>query len=324
MNNLLHHKTKQFFFVLIKLSIVIGAFYFITQKLTSNAQMSLSVFSNFLVENKVLSTTNLVVLVLLTTLNWSLEILKWQQLILVFKKITFKDALEQSLGSLTASLVTPNRIGEYGAKAFYFVAKERKKVVMLNFIGNMLQMLVTCIFGLIGLVIFIYTHAINVAYFKISLLLLSIFFMLFFANRFFKKGTLNIKGVSIEKVIHFIKNIPKTIYVKTFGLSAIRYMVFSFQFYILLVFFKVEIGYIEAMMYISSMYLLASVIPSIFIFDVLIKGSVAIYLFSFTAINELIIISITTLMWLFNFVLPSVFGSYYVLNFNLPKTTEDQ
>ena len=67
------------------------------------------------------------------------------------------------------------------------------------------------------------------------------------------------------------------------------------------------------------MYLLASIIPSIFIFDVVIKGSIAVYLFTFLGVNEFTILSITTLMWIFNFVLPSIFGSYYVLNFNLPE-----
>jgi hypothetical protein len=77
------------------------------------------------------------------------------------------------------------------------------------------------------------------------------------------------------------------------------------------------------MMVITSMYLLASIIPSIFIFDVVIKGSVAVYLFSIVGIDEFTILSIIMIMWLLNFVLPSFFGSYYVLNFNLPKTDDD-
>jgi hypothetical protein len=68
------------------------------------------------------------------------------------------------------------------------------------------------------------------------------------------------------------------------------------------------------------MYLLASIIPSIFAFDVVVKGSVAVYLFGFMGVNAVTILSIVTLMWVFNFVIPSVFGSYFVLKFNLPET----
>ncbi len=68
------------------------------------------------------------------------------------------------------------------------------------------------------------------------------------------------------------------------------------------------------------MYLLASVVPTLFIFDVIIKSSVAVYLFAIVGVNDFTTLSIITIMWLLNFVIPSMFGSYYVLNFNLPKT----
>ena len=117
----------------------------------------------------------------------------------------------------------------------------------------------------------------------------------------------------------FLKNLSVKTHVTVFSLSVLRYLVFSFQFYFLLHMFGVNVSYYNAMIVITSMYVLASIIPSIFIFDVVIKGSVAVYLFSIVGVNELSTLYIVTIMWLLNFVLPSVFGSYYVLNFNLPK-----
>ena len=73
------------------------------------------------------------------------------------------------------------------------------------------------------------------------------------------------------------------------------------------------------MVVITSMYFLASIIPSISIFDVVIKGSVAVFLFRLLKINQLTILTIITPMWLLNFVIPSVFGGYYILNFRLPN-----
>ena len=98
------------------------------------------------------------------------------------------------------------------------------------------------------------------------------------------------------------------------------FLIFSFQIYYLLLLFGVEINYFAAMATISSMYLLSSIIPSIFIFDLIIKGGVSVYLFGLIGIHEAIILAIVTLMWILNFVLPSVIGSYHVLNFKLPKT----
>ena len=51
------------------------------------------------------------------------------------------------------------------------------------------------------------------------------------------------------------------------------------------------------------------------LFDVVLKGSVAIWVFTFFNIEPLTILSITTIMWLLNFVLPAIIGSYFVLTF---------
>ena len=88
----------------------------------------------------------------------------------------------------------------------------------------------------------------------------------------------------------------------------------------MLVIFEVDVSYINAMIVITSMYLLASIIPSLFILDVIIKGSVAVYLFSRLGVNEFTVLSIVLLMWFLNFVLPSIIGSFYVLSFKLPKS----
>ena len=126
------YKTKQFFFVLIKLSIVVGAFYFIYSKLAENENLQFNEFLAFLKENDTFSTKNIVFLLVLSIFNWFFEIVKWQYLVKTVKKISFRDALEQSLGGLTASLITPNRIGDYGAKAVYFAKQFRKRIVLLN------------------------------------------------------------------------------------------------------------------------------------------------------------------------------------------------
>ena len=137
-----------------------------------------------------------------------------------------------------------------------------------------------------------------------------------------RKIQFNIKGFSLKKIRLFITEISINIKIKTIVFSVIRYLIFSFQFYFLLQLFNVNLDYFTAMMVITSMYLLSSIIPSIFIFDVVIKGSVAVYLFSIIGVNDLTVLCVVTLMWVFNFVVPSVFGSYYVLNFNFPLTED--
>lgn len=316
----LPYKTKQFFFVLIKISIVVAAFYFIYQKLAQNSDLKFSVFTELLVKNTLFSLKNGIILAFLSFFNWFFEIVKWQQLVTPIQNISFKNALEQTLGALTASLFTPNRIGEYGAKAMYFTKDYRKRILLITLIGNLIQMGVTVLFGCVGIYFFMkeFQVVLNVSNVLQLLIigLIGISILVFFVP----KTKLTIKGFSFEKISTFIKNYPMKIMVYGVVLSLLRYLIFSFQFYFLLLLFGIEITYLHAIMVIASMYLLASIIPSIFIFDVVVKGSVAVYLFGFMGVNAVTILSIVTLMWLFNFVIPSVFGSYFVLKFNLPKT----
>lgn len=322
MSSYVPYKTKQFFFVLIKLSIVVGAFYFIYSKITTNESLEFTKFVSFLNENNVFSIKNISILIVLSFFNWFFEILKWQHLVGAIKHITFKSALEQSLGGLTASLITPNRIGDYGAKAIYYAKTFRTKIVLLNLLGNMAQMTVTTLFGIVGLSFFLNEFSIDINYYKVtrfaSIILIIGLLVLFGV----KQKRFKVKGVSFSTILTFIKSISLKIHSLNLSLSFLRYLIFSFQFYYLLIAFGVDINYENTMMVVTSMYLLASIVPTISIFDVVIKGSIAVFLFDYLQVSELIILSVTTTMWMLNFVIPSIIGSYFVLNFKLTNPIE--
>jgi Lysylphosphatidylglycerol synthase TM region len=315
----LSHKTKQFFFVLIKLSIIVSATYFIYDKLTNNNKIDFNVFMAFLTKNDVFSTKTIVFLLFLTIFNWFFEILKWENLVNFVQNISFFEALKQSLASHTSSLFTPNRIGDYGAKAMFFKSSMRKRILLLNLISNIAQMSVTLLFGIIGFLLFVKTYSVNISYYRLlsyvafAVVIITLIVLVVSYNK------LNLKGVPLYRIKDFIKRISVIVHIKNGIFSILRYLIFSFQFYYLLLIFGTDLHYLETMVIITTMYLLVSIIPTIFVFDVVVKGGVAIYLFSFVGVNELTILSITMLMWLFNFVLPSVFGSLYVLNFSYSK-----
>ncbi|MCF6224117.1 MAG: flippase-like domain-containing protein [Flavobacteriaceae bacterium] len=304
------YKYKSWLVFIIKLLIVGLAFYFITLKISDNKTLTNTTFINRLQENILNSYSLILVLFLFTLINWFLEIIKWQTLVSTIKQISFFESCKQSLSSLTASLITPNRIGEYGAKAIYYPKLERPRVLILNFLGNFGQMTATICFGVLGFIFFeekLYGPIKIDSMIRIFLGITSLFFMLFILKKYWVKYW-------VKFLIHF-KSIPKRIHKKNLILSAFRYLVFSHQFYFLLIIFEAEIDYGTAMPIIFSMYFIASIIPGFVIFDWIIKGSIAVSLFDIYGINEIIILSITSLMWLLNFALPSVLGSYFVLTY---------
>jgi len=312
---------KSTFILLVKFLLVGGAYFFISQKIKNNDLIDNSEFLSVLSGRIFDKPFALFLIFLFTFFNWLLEIIKWQTLVSSIKKISFYEALEQSLSSLTASLLTPNRIGEYGAKAIYYSKNERYKILFLNFIGNFNQMFVTVLFGLFGLLFLINFLPFSITFTNLQIfgsIAISILILLFSLNKFGKKY--------LQKIMTKIRAIKAKIYFQTFYYSFFRYLIFSHQFYFLLFLFGADLDYFSAMPIIFTMYLFASVIPSFVVFDWLIKGSVAISLFSVFHISEMLILSITSIMWMANFALPSLIGSYFVLTFTKtvsPKLKEN-
>jgi len=307
-NNL--HKYKSVILFALKLLIMGGAYFFIVHKITSNPIFSNSNFLELLKKNLFGNFWIPLTIVSFTIVNWFLEIFKWKNLVSSFENISFNNAAKQSLASLTASLLTPNRIGEYGAKALYYNKNKRYKVLFLNFISNISQLTITVIFGLVGIVFLskYISFTINVVW-KIIFVTVLVFLFLFklIPTKFWMPYWIKTKSN--------FKKISWVIHQKNMGISFLRYFVFSHQFYFLLLIFGINLDYATSMMLIFSMYLIASIIPGFVVFDWIIKGSVAISLFGLYNIPELIILSVTSLMWLLNFAIPALFGSYFVLTF---------
>ena len=297
------HKAKQFLVFLIKLLIVGGAFYFIYSQLANNDKLDWDKF--IIVFQKNQSVVGISFILLLSVLNRFFEILKWQNLVSYLHKISLPEATKQVLGALTAGLFTPNGVGEYAGKALFFEKSKAKKIVFLNLICNGIQMILSIVFGAIGLWVLGYRFWV--------LAILGVPFFLILFSFFLKR--IKIKGYSIEKLIHKINEIPKSIHQKNIFLAVCRYLVFSHQYYFLFLAFDVDLPYFTLMSTIASVYFLASSLPTFQFLDFAVKGSVAVYFFGILGVNEWIVIFISTLMWFLNVVFPVIIGSYYVMNF---------
>ncbi len=262
-----------------------------------------------------------IVLVLLSIFNWSFEILKWKNLLSSFRKITFKEAATQTLGSLATSVFTPNRIGEYVAKCFYFDRKHAKKIIFLNFLSNSTQMGVTLFFGVFG-VLFYYIlvpSSVDFSHFTLQSsfvlgLFVFLFLLLFGIVVYFKK--IEIYGYSLELLFAKFQLFSSKRHLKNIQYSVMRYLIFAHQFYLALLFFGVQISYPDAMITLFTMYFFASLLPTIHLMDVVIKGSVAVLLFSNLGVNEWAVLSVSFVMWLLNLVLPTILGSLFILKPN--------
>ncbi len=177
-------------------------------------------------------------------------------------------------------------------------------------------MAVTCIFGFIGVIYTVQKFGVEYSRTKLILFLICIL-LLGIVGYLFKEKQLLLKGLSISSVLNYLRKIQRSIKMKVGIYAMIRYFIFSFLFYLLLLFFGAEISFSEAIPLLFSMYLFVSVIPTIFIFDLVVRGGVAVWLFSLVGVSELAILSTVLSMWLLNFAFPAIWGSFYVVNYKL-------
>jgi len=314
-NNIQKYYPQFLFFA--KLIILVFAYRLVSQRIFEEG--SYVFFLDQLYSLKAWAPWVLLFLLVMTGLNWLVEILKWQRLAVMVQPTSFVQAMKQSLSSLTVSLITPNRIGEYGAKALYFRRKDRSRVILLNFISNFSQMSTTILFGVLGFW-WVYESfpglnlkEINVM--KIGLFALTIGIGLVIIGKLWRGF--------YSKLIRDLQTVRNRTLLNVFVLSLLKYLVFSHQFYFLLVLFGVDLGYLECMSLLSLSYLISSLIPGFVIFDWLVKGSVAVAVFGRFGVDEILVLSITSVMWLLNFGLPSLVGTLYVMAFKFHSANND-
>lgn len=245
------------------------------------------------------SLLTILILLIISSLNWIAEIIKWKLLVSTLSPLSFYEALKQSLTAHTTAIITPNKIGEYGAKALFFPKEHRKKILGYTFIGNSYQMLATTVFGILGLIFYPYRL------FKTEgIIYISIFL-----------GVSLVFGTYLQKkknIFKFFFEIEKQTHYKTALTSFIRYLIFSFQYIFILYLLGVSLQPALLLPIIWLIYFISSCVPSFALFDFVIKGSVALFLFKPLSVPIDTILATAFLMWLFNFAIPALLGGFFL------------
>lgn len=295
----LSYKSKQYLFGFLKVTILISLGYVLYNKLDGTNALSWTILLERLTTLQISIYSTLIILCL-TIGNWFFEIKKWQCLVAQLCKISFAEASKHVLASQTTTLFTPMRAGEYGIKVLYFKTTESAKVLKLNFIGNMAQLLVTVIFGCIGGIIICYTFHL---YWGIRLLISFIIVCIILLSIFKQKGN----------QLQILQVLKASFFKRVLGFSIVRYVLFSTQFYSLLLIFEVSLSFHLTIASIFLVYIISSFVPILSMFDALLKGSVAVYIFSWFNIEPILILCVTTIMWILNALFPSVLGIIFLL-----------
>lgn len=323
--------------IFIKIAIIVISYYIIYKELFYNQNYN-DAFTSFI---SLINPKNVFLLLLpmflMMMINWGLEALKWKKLVSKFEKIGFWDSYKAILAGTTVSSIFPNRAGEFIGRVFILKKENIIKGTLVTFVGNISQLLITIIIGLISSFAFSFRYIQVFQDINIGLQILICFLVLFasflllylyfrigwlerISNRLFKT-----KFPKLKAYFEIFNEYKTSELAEFLFLSFIRYLVFSLQFFLCFVLFGISVNIFDGLLAIAVIYLLITAIPTVALSELGVRGSVSLFVFAliinsgsnFNDEGKIAIVAASALIWIINLIIPALIGSYFILKFKV-------
>ncbi len=271
----------------------------------------------------------LIIAILLMPVNWAFETGKWRQLSQRFEPMSFWQGFRTVLGGVTFSIFTPNRIGEYGGRILFVRAKNNWKGVIATLVGSFSQLLVLLGLGLMGLIAFAYLHLpmdipVLGALVFLGIVLVGLLFFGFFNIDLVIPIARRLPFIHylrrFAKDLVLLRNYQSSTLAKVLLYAFLRYLTYASQYYLMIRYFGIEIGLVNGLTCIATIFLLQTSIPLPPLMGLLVRGKVALHIWGFYGANELSILAATFGLWLLNLILPALLGLVFIVNVNVLKS----
>jgi hypothetical protein len=262
----------------------------------------------------------LIIIFLLTPINWAFEAWKWQKLALKVEKISFVEAYKGVLIGLTFSTASPMMIGDYAGKVLMLKTDKRLQSIGAILLGNAIQMYVSLLFGTISYLFFVIWANPNPMFLHICIVGFLIACMVF--GIFLSLNLPNIKAfLSKNKYLEYLKkyldvleNYTLLELKKLFIIALSRYVIFSIQFALMFKVFQVNLPIYVLFFGIGIIFLTKTLISILnTLGDLSIRELTSIYYFGFFGANIAAVSSATFMIWLVNVLFPMLIGSVFIL-----------
>lgn len=277
---------------------------------------------------------NLVAVFLLMIANWTVETFKWRLAVRKIQYVGFFTAFKAVLSGVSFSVITPNRVGEYLGRVLYMNEGNRLKAVSLTITGSLSQLLVTLLMGLIGLLVLRKpleeSHTLSSLW--MDVLLYGVFMATFILTLFYFRLSWLVKWIDrlpgSKKFAWLIKALEEfnaTLLLQMLSLSALRFIIFIVQYYLLFRLFDVDVSWWQGWWTVSVSFLVMAIVPTIALFtDLGLRGKVSLKLIGLFGSNSLGISLTAATIWLINLIIPALAGSLLILSIRKifkPKVT---
>jgi hypothetical protein len=246
------------------------------------------------------------VLLLLFLGNYLMEAIKWQNLLASWSPISIFKSYKSVLIGQAFAFFTPARSGDYVGRILLLPPGSKIKGVAQLAWSSYAQLIITISIGSVALFF-------NLPFFPwikwfMPLGLIAALFVYFHPGQF--KGWLN----KINKL-----QIENKLKLNLLGLSFLKYMIFVLQYTWAVKMLNIPIAPIDLWIALGVLFLLLSIIPSISLTDLVIRGQIIVVLLEPYYNNSLMLICLSTIIWAVNFLLPAIIGAFLLINFRIKQ-----
>jgi hypothetical protein len=248
-----------------------------------------------------------VLVLLLVPLNWLFEWWKWKSTLSVLEiNPTKKVMIHSFFAGIVTGMLTPNMLGNFIGRMYYFQRNQRIPLIVLTLITNYAQFIASIVFGIVAILILKETpFELDISGISLLLILGAISVFLFYFNfewifRFWKKKS------SILELIRNLKS-RKIYRWRILMLSLARHVIFTLQFICMLHAFGESFSVLNVL-WIWQVYLWITLAPSLFLGKLAIRESISIWVLGIAGMSELSVLISSFSIWTLNLLLPTLIG----------------
>ena len=265
---------------------------------------------------------NIVAVVVLMIVNWSIEAVKWKISVKPIQEVSFLKALKAVLSGVSFSVSTPNRVGEYLGRVLYMDEGNRLKTISITIVGSISQLIITLLMGCIGLIILRpgieSNQLLSPIWMKViiygTIAVLSGLLLFYFRLAWIIKWVDRLPGNNrFAYLVRALEDFDTGLLFKLLLLSALRFVVFIIQYYLLFHLFAVDVSWSQVYWAVSVSFLVMAVIPTIAIVELVQRGKVMTTIMALYTTNNLGVGFTTAGIWLINLIIPAIIGSLLLL-----------
>lgn len=264
----------------------------------------------------------LIAVLLLVPLNWGLESAKWRYLMRRIQAMPFYRAAAAVLVGTGLGLFTPNRTGEFLGRVLFIDPGHRIKAAFGTALGSLAQFVVTLVMGTLSLGFYLLLELhpplegtfINNLMMVLSFSIAGVSLITYLYPGILKRAVELIpilKGW--RKHAEVLVEFSKEELVHVLILSAVRYMIFAMQFVLVLITVSDYHGLLNVFITTCLMYLITTLVPTIVLTELGVRGAVATTLFVPLGMSASSVLFSTFTIWCFNLLLPAMVGALLFL-----------